>query len=254
MRRTFAVVEENHSSTHQSSGHRCPGFTLIELLVVIAIIAILAAMLMPALSQARERAKSSNCISNLKQCAQAQLLYAADFKNYVPAVLTWAPYYWGALLRDNNYVTFSKVILCPSLPLNGQQAAAKNLQISYGTNQYYPGYREQPDPNLRVIATQKIRRPATFLFMGDTSFGPDKTPESYALQQNYTWGNNPTSKAEHALHLRHREAAGTAFFDGHVNFSDLGGLRDIREEPDMAYYSVAKIFGVYSQNYSILTL
>ena len=68
---------------------RVDGFTLIELLVVVAIIAILASVLLPALSAAREKARRSSCISNLNQVAKALESYASDYNGYLPGWPGW---------------------------------------------------------------------------------------------------------------------------------------------------------------------
>ena len=76
-------INEMGSFCH-SRGTKLMSFTLIELLVVIAIIAILAAMLLPALSAARERARNSTCIGKLKQIGTAMQMYAGDNVSYLP--------------------------------------------------------------------------------------------------------------------------------------------------------------------------
>ena len=107
-------------------------FTLIELLVVITIIAILAAMLLPALGAARDQAKAISCINSVKQYGMAGLLYSNDFNGMLPVQIGSTPTF--PYLVDGKYLPLSTQRACP---LNQLPKADSAIAVQWNTYALY---------------------------------------------------------------------------------------------------------------------
>ena len=210
-------------------------FTLIELLVVIAIIAILAAMLLPALQQSRERAKLTQCVNQMKTIGQCFMFYNSDNGDYYPP-LYWTPTeysqpsgtsnytYWASLFTlKGKYlqIPVSKHFKCPANGYQNYWYEAMDSQyqhggnhniyrhIDYGYNYYYLGNVDAGGKG--PIKAGAVRRPSQTIVTGEAS--NKKAIENglgfYKLNRAY-W-------EEGLLRVRHGDKLNIQWGDGHVS-------------------------------------
>ena len=238
-----------------SSGNKA--FTLIELLVVIAIIAILAALLLPALAKAKERARRTSCASNLHQYGVACLMYANDSNNKLPAMGATTGNadfggYWPWDMSVNTANNLSQqgsqrhILFCPSFSdhdsdflwggTNGVDNPMGYLGMGYRSTGYantFPGgeagfHGVQPaNINTNVIPPVSLSSPADRVMLADATITPNgKYTESLKFTYSYVQVKAPDGTLYNSPHVYGSLATGgnLCLCDGHVEWRLLRDL------------------------------
>ena len=200
-------------------------FTLIELLVVIAIIAILAAMLMPALQQARERGRSATCASNLKQIGTAAAHYGDDNTGYFLHYQGLSPWYSAmnklstylggpAKLTSAEHQLLPKVFRCPSAAHGSERMIPYGFTYNPQAAKYYtlPLFKLTKYPtNAGNSFTVEYGTPGNTFIAGDAYCSTSGKEANSCLST----GDNVSSG--YAIpSLRHNQNGNYVFVDGHV--------------------------------------
>lgn len=210
-------------------------FTIVELLVVAVIISVLAAILLPSLSLARNRAKAAQCMGNLKQIALALNSYSGDFDGYfVPykdsgiTHSSGSGYYWSGKfsagkydLRDNlffgSYVAnCAAIFVCPNVLGRGVDVRAAT-ETGYGYNGCWLGGYTEVDGSAFRPKTSRVKNPSNTVSFADTAY--INATMGGAIYTMMLWPRiRPDgSSGFNGIHFRHNRSANVAWIDGHVS-------------------------------------
>ena len=211
---------------------RRTGFTLIEMLVVIAIIGMLAGMVFPVFVRAKERARQSVCISNLKQLSLAMRMYLDDNDGgYVPAASPDNLMRWHGVRASedepfrpeggplSSYYTSRELKTCPSFSPTSESYGYEQGTGGYGYNEQYVGGSPASWVNNAMYVPAKefmISNPADTVMLTDTAF-----VDCDGKLFEYSFCEAPYYEffrcvADPTTHFRHNGLANVAFCDGHV--------------------------------------
>ena len=212
------------------------GFTLIELLVVIAIIAILAAILFPVFARAREKARQTACLSNLKQLGLSVIMYANDYDETYPLEFsitanpaTQAPYTWPNRLMP--YLRNTQLFKCPSDSRAPAVdfAGCRPILESYAWNALF-GRETDCGYSAATLGLGAVAAPAQCAMLWDD--GANWFAAGYGAWYN-TIDNPDCAKSFDRKVLRGRHNGGDNFMfaDGHAKSINTRSLPDVRTIP-----------------------